>query len=62
MKKYIRNDTETFSLDSAISAVFGFSSSVVKVFNYQIMGTIEVDGKPFDWFMRHDSFEFIEAK
>lgn len=62
MKTYIRSETEAFTLDNAISAVFGFSSSVEKVFNHHTTGTIEVDGKPFDWFMHADFFEFVEAK
>lgn len=61
MKEYIRTEKENFNLDNAIASVSGLSASVENVCNHHTMGTIEVYGKPFDWFMRADCFCFFVA-
>lgn len=61
MKTYTKQQSKGFNLDAAITAVFGKSVSVVKVFNLHTCGTVEIDGKAFDWVMSVSDFKFMEA-
>lgn len=60
-KIFKREETKNFDLDTAIDYVFGESCTVNKLYNYHTMGTVEVDGVPYDWKMTANSFRFFIA-
>jgi hypothetical protein len=58
----LRSDMLVFCLDEAITLVFGKDCSVVKEGLVGLpCGTVEINGKAYDWVMSVDRFRFTEA-
>lgn len=58
----LRSDMLVFCLDDAITQAFGKACNVVKDHLIGLpYGTVEVDGKAFDWVMKVDRVVFNEA-
>ena len=62
-KEMLKADMHTNRIDEAITTLFGKCVDVNWVFCIAgtAFGTVEIDGKAFDWFENHDSFRFIPA-
>lgn len=58
----LKSQMAGFSLDEAITIFFGKSVEVEKVWNMHTCGTVEMNGSPFDWTMKTDSYTFVPAE
>lgn len=58
----IREEASAHGLDGAVACAFPFAENIVKDGLIGLpFGTVEIDGKGWDWILKNDHYVFIEA-